>query len=236
VAVRAVENGDAGTFCRKQVSKAYLERINDGEVAACVKSEGSVPEEASSARATKAALKADEAHAEVTVVLKGGSYDGASGGVAMVRERGAWKLDDYDDEFIRSAFLAAIQALDQGAISTPGMKACFTRQVKTMPIAKVRELTYTSDAEEEKGEKLLLGMAEKCPDAALAEYGATTLTEGVTNNGNHKPDYVKCLYKEFKFLLEVTLFGQQFDRDPARTSPPSPRFFALRDPFENCGG
>jgi hypothetical protein len=85
------------------------------------------------------------------------------------------------------------------------MKACFTRQVKTMPIAQVRELTYTSDADEKKkGEKLLLGMAEKCPDSALAEYGATTLTEGVGEKGNHRPGYVKCLYKEFKFFLEIT--------------------------------
>jgi hypothetical protein len=204
-AVRAVENGDAATFCRKQAGKAYLERIYDGDVAKCVKSEGSVPEDESKARATKAVVKADEAHAVVTVVLRGGSYDGATGGVEMVKERGAWKVDDYDDEFIRSAFLAAIQTLDEGAISTPGMKACFTSQVKAMPIGQVRELTYTSDAEEEKqGRKLLLGMAEQCPESALAEYGATTLTEGVTENGKHKPGYVKCLYKEFKFALEIT--------------------------------
>jgi hypothetical protein len=204
-AVRAVENGDASSFCRKQASKAYLQRIYDGDVAKCVKSEGSVPEETSAARATKAVVKADETHAEVTVVLKGGSYEGATGGVEMVKEREAWKVDDYDDDFIRSAFLAAIQTLDEGAISTPGMKKCFTRQVKTMPIEKVRELTYTSDAEEEKkGKELLLGMAEKCPDSALAEYGATTLTEGVHESDRHKPGYVKCLYKEIKFFLEVT--------------------------------
>jgi hypothetical protein len=39
-AVRAVENLDAATFCRKQVSKGYLDRIYDGDVTACVKSEG----------------------------------------------------------------------------------------------------------------------------------------------------------------------------------------------------
>jgi hypothetical protein len=204
-AVRAVENGDATTFCRKEVSKGYLQRIYGGDLAACVKSEGSVPEETSTARATKAVVKPDETHAVVTVVLKGGSYEGATGGVEMVKERGAWKLDDYDDKFIRSSFLAAIKTLDEGAISTPGMKACFTRQVKAMPAAAVRELTYTSAAnEEKKGKKLLLGMAEKCPESALAEYGATTLTEGLTEKGDHKPGYVKCLYKEFKAFLELT--------------------------------
>jgi hypothetical protein len=204
-AVRAVENSDAASFCRHQASKGYLDRIYGGDVAACTRSEGSVPEEASSARATKAVVKSDDTHAEVAIVLTGGSYDGASGSVEMVKERGAWKVDDYDDDFIRSAFLAAIQTLDEGAISTPGMKACFTRQVKGMPIAKVRELTYTSNSDEEKkGRKLLLGMAEKCPESALAEYGATTLTEGLTEKGDHKPGYVNCLYKEIKAFLELT--------------------------------
>jgi hypothetical protein len=166
---------------------------------------GSVPEDASTAKASKAVVRPDETHAAVTVTLKGGSYDGATGEVEMVKERETWKVDDYADDFIRSAFLAAIQTLDEGAISTPGMKACFTRQVEAMPIGQVRELTYTSDAEEEKkGKKQLLAMAEKCPESALAEYGATTLTEGITESGKHKPGYAKCLYKEFKFLLEVT--------------------------------
>jgi len=82
----AVESGDAATLCRKQVSKGYLERIYDGDVAACVKSEGSVPEEASTARARNAVVKGGETHAEVSIVLTGGSYDGASGGVEMVKE------------------------------------------------------------------------------------------------------------------------------------------------------
>jgi hypothetical protein len=41
----------------------------------------------------------------------------------MVREGGAWKVDDYDDAFVRSAFLSSIRTVDEGAVSTPGMKA-----------------------------------------------------------------------------------------------------------------
>jgi hypothetical protein len=204
-AVRVVENNDAASYCRKEISAAYLDRVYHGDLTTCLKSEGSVPEEASKARATKAVVKPDEKHAVVAVVLKGGSYDGAAGSVEMVREQGAWKLNDYDDALVRSSFLAAIQTLDEGAISTPGMKACFTRQIKSMPAAQVRELVYTSAAQEEKkGKKLLLGMAEKCPESALAEYGATTLTAELKPKGKHKPGYVKCLYKEIKAFLELT--------------------------------
>ena len=48
-------------------------------------------------------------------------------------------------------------------------------------------------------------MAGKCPESALAEYGARTLTDELDiKPGVHKPGYVKCLYKEINFLLEVT--------------------------------
>jgi hypothetical protein len=237
-AVRAIEDLDASTFCRKRVSKGYIDRVYDGDIAACVKSEGSVPEEGSSVRATKAVVKADEAHADVTVVLKGGSYDGATGGVEMVKEREAWKLDDYDDEFVRSAFLAAIQTLDEGAISTPGMKACFTGQVEAMPIAKVRELTYTSAADEEKkARKLLLGMAEKCPESALAEYGATTLTEGLEEaGGKHKPGYEKCLYNEIKAFLELTGITTELLAEHPSFAAVAALEGIAEGAKENCGG
>jgi hypothetical protein len=236
--VRALESDDAATFCRKEASKGYIRRIYHGDVAACAKSEGSVPEEASTVRATKAVVKADETRAEVTVVLKGGNYDGATGGVEMVKERGAWKLDDYDDAFVRSSFLAAIQTLDEGAISTPGMKACFTRQVKTMPVAQVRELTDTSAADEEKkGKKLLLGMAEKCPESALAEYGATTLTEGLSEEGGkHKPGYVKCLYKEFKAFLELTEITTELLEEHPNFAAVAALEGIAEGAKQNCGG
>jgi hypothetical protein len=236
-AVRAVENGDAGSFCRKQVSKAYLQRIYDEDVATCVKSEGAVPEDTPAAKATKAVVRPDEAHAEVTVSLKGGTLDGASGEVEMVKEREAWKVDDYADDFIRSAFLAAIRTLDEGAISTPRMKACFTRQVKGMPIGKVRQLTYASDADDKKkGNKTLLAMAKKCPDSALAEYGAATLTEGVHESDIHKPGYVKCLYKEIEFLLEVTGLTTELLVEHPSFAAVAALEGIVEEAKKNCGG
>jgi hypothetical protein len=142
----------------------------------------------------------------VTISLIGGDLDGTSGAVEMVKEGGAWKVDEFGDDFIRSAFLASIETVDEGAISTPGMKACFSRQVKELPAATVRDLTYAADAGDVKTQnKGLLRMAKKCPESALAEYGARTLTDELdVKKGQHKPDYVPCLYKEIKFLLEVS--------------------------------
>jgi hypothetical protein len=74
------------------------------------------------ARGPERSVQRDQRHATVTVSLTGGDLDGTSGGVEMVREGGAWKVDDYDDAFVRSAFLASIKTVDEGAVSTPGMK------------------------------------------------------------------------------------------------------------------
>jgi hypothetical protein len=216
-AERAVENTDAGSFCRGQVSKGYLGRVYGGDLKKCIGSEGSVPLKIGRATATDAVVEPDERHAEVTVSVAGGSLDGSAGGVEMVKEGKAWRLDDFGDDFLRSAFLASIKVADEGALSTPGMKACFTRQVKTLPAATVRHLTYLSHAGEAEAEDAVLTkLAAKCPESALAEYGARTLTDEVGKGGNHKPGYEKCLYGEIKAQLELTgitleLFGEHPD-------------------------
>jgi hypothetical protein len=212
-AVAAVENTDAKSFCTEEASKGYLQAVYGGDLKKCVKSEGSVPLNQGTASAGDTVVKPGEAHAAVTVSISGGSLDGTSGGVMMVKEGGAWKVDEYDDDFLRSAFGAAIEVTDKGALSVPAMKKCFNRQLKTLPADTVRELTYLSDAgATEKENAGLLKIAENCPQSALAEYGATALTSEIDETG-HKPGYEKCLYDGIKFGLETTkitteLFGE----------------------------
>jgi hypothetical protein len=215
-AVAAIENTDPKAFCREQASKGYLQRVYSGDLKKCVGSEGSVPDEAGKATAGDATLKPDEAHAEVSISISGGSLEGASGAVEMVKEGGAWKVDGYDDDFLRSAFQAAIDVTDKGALSVPKMKACFTKQLKTLPADTVRELTYLSDRGATETENAgLTRIAENCSPAALAEYGATALTEEIDTTG-HRPGYRKCLYKGISFGLETVdittkLFGAHPD-------------------------
>lgn len=237
-AVRAVENPDADSFCRREVSKGYLAEIYEGDVAKCADSDGSVPTRPSTAKATGVKVRADQRHAIVTVSLTGGDLDGTSGGVAMVKEGGAWKVDEFDDRFVRSAFLASIETVDEGAISTPGMKKCFSRQVKAMPAAAVRELTYASNTEDVKGQnRQLLKMAEKCPDSALAEYGARALTDELdVAKGEHKPGYVKCLRKEIEFFLELTDITTELLADKPSFAAVAALEGIVEGAKENCGG
>lgn len=237
-AVRAVENPDAASFCRREASNGYLAQIYDGDVGKCADSDGSVPTRPSRATAAGVKMGTDQRHATVGVSLTGGDLDGTSGGVAMVKEGGDWKVDEFDDRFVRSAFLASIETVDEGAISTPGMKKCFGRQVKAMPAAAIRELTYASAADDVKGQnEQLLKMAEKCPESALAEYGARALTDELdVAKGDHKPGYVKCLRKEIEFFLELTGITTELLADKPGFAAVAALEGIVEGAKENCGG
>ncbi len=202
-ATRAIEAADAKPFCRQMVSAGYIKRIFDGDVRKCVSSEGSVPEDSGKARVTAVALdQKDETRATVAIAVSGGDLDGTAGHLEMVEEEDGWKLDDYEDDYLRSAFLAAIRSVDEGAVSTGPMKACFTRQVKALDAATIRKLNFASDSDEQNeldGE--LKELAEGCPHA-LADYGAKTLTQGLAEK--RSPAFARCIRRELFFLLDIT--------------------------------
>jgi hypothetical protein len=235
-AVRAIESDDGAELCRKLLSRVYIERVYDGNVAKCIKTADESDEEPGEVKATKPTVRADETHAVVTVAVGGGSLDGAGGQLAMVKE-GTWKVEDYGDDLVRSTFLAAIRNNDEGLVSTPEMKACFSRQVKQLPADRIRHLTYASSADEEKEvEAGLLKMAEKCPESALAEYAAGAFTDGLVNKGNHKPGYVSCIHKELKFLFEVTGITSELLVDHPSFAATAALEGIAEGAKKNCGG
>ncbi len=203
-AVRAMESNDGDELCHKLLSKIYIDRVYDGNVAECVRA-AEDDDAPGKAKATKPKVNADETKATVTIAISGGSVDGAGGQLEMVKE-GTWKVADYDDDLIKSTFIAGIESSDEGLVSTPEMRACFVRQINAMPVAEIRHLTYASSSKEKekKVEGKLLKMAGECPQSALAEYAAEEFTKGVVNKGNHKPGYVKCIHEELRSLLELT--------------------------------
>jgi hypothetical protein len=235
-AVQATDNTDAKTFCREQVTAAFIKRVYGGSLKKCVGSEGTLPEHPGKATAGDATLDPDEEGADVRISIAGGSLDGATGGVRMVEEGGAWKIDDYDDDFLRSSFLASIRSVKEGAISTPGMKACFTKQLHTLPAATVRELSYLSDSGDEAAEfTAMKKIARKCPASALAEYGATALTAEIEAKG-HKPGFRTCLYGEIKGALELTgITLELFGEHPSQTAVAALEGI-VEGAKENCGG
>jgi hypothetical protein len=202
--VKAVESEDAKAFCRTMVTDHYLQLVYGGGVDKCIASDDAVPDDAGKAKVTAIRVdQKDEKKAEAAVAVSGGELDGTAGHLEMVEEEDGWKVDDVGDDYVRSTFLAAIENVDEGAVSTPTMKACFSRQVKTLDAATIRELTFFSYRGEKKEvTDALLPLAEKCPNA-LADYGAREFTKGLIAKGK-SPAYVHCLRDEIRFFLELT--------------------------------
>jgi hypothetical protein len=207
-AVQAVESKDPKAYCRTLVSAHYIDLVYDGDVKECLDSDESVADDPGQARvATVVVDPEDETRAEVKLTMRGGELDGTGGHLEMVEEKDGWRLDDVGDDYLRSAFLAEIETVDEGVVAIPSMKACFRHQVKTLDAGAIRDLTFTSDSgDKAASNEKLLKLAEHCPKA-LAEYGAWEITTGLEASGKRSPAFVKCIREEvtgFLLLTEIT--------------------------------
>jgi hypothetical protein len=201
----AVESKDPKAFCRTLVSPHYIDLVYKGDVQECIDSDESVLDNPGQARATAVVVDPkDETRAEVEVTMRGGELDGTAGHLEMVESDDGWRLDDIDDDYLRSAFLAEIATVDEGVVAIPSMKACFKRQVKTLDAAALRDLTFTNNSGDKAGTNAkLLKLAEHCPKG-LAEYGAWEITKGLEESGKRTPAFIDCIRKEVTFFLELT--------------------------------
>ncbi|HYC81129.1 MAG TPA: hypothetical protein VEB65_05045 [Solirubrobacterales bacterium] len=204
-AVEAIETENEKLFCRTLVSAHYLEVVYRGEVGECLESGESVADDPGEARVTRVVLDPrDETRAEVELTMRGGELDGAAGHVGMVEEEDRWKLDDFGDDYLRSALIAEIRTVDSGVAAIPQMKACYAKQVRKMDAAEVRQLTLVNNGGHEAEVRAkLLKLAENCP-AALAEYTAWEITKGLAESGKRSPAFVRCIREEATGLLLLT--------------------------------
>jgi hypothetical protein len=194
---------DPKVFCRQLVSEHLVATVYGGDVTRCLDSDEPVPQEAGKAHVFSVELDPKtERSAEVKLRVDGGTQDGAAGHLEMVKEGGAWKLDDYGDDFLRSVIVVEIDVIDEGAAANPLMKKCLGAQFEDLPAAKIRELTYEDDNDKTAMvNKELLKLSENCPHA-LADYGAEAFSEPL--KGEFPPAFVKCFRQELLLGFELT--------------------------------
>jgi hypothetical protein len=200
---KIVATEDPKVFCKQLVSKHLVAMVYGGDVTRCLDSDEPVPQEAGKADISSVKLDPKtERSAEVKLRVDGGTQNGATGHIEMVKEGGAWKLDDYGDDFLRSVIVVEIDVIDEGAAANPLMKKCLGAQFEDLPAAKIRELTF-EDSNDKTAlvNKELLKLSENCPNA-LADYGAEAFSEPL--KGDFPPAFIKCFRKELKFGFELT--------------------------------
>ena len=86
------------------------------------------------------------------------------------------------------------------------MRNCFGKQIEKLSEARLRRFSYQAMRDENKNaSKLLLKMAEECPNE-LAVYVADALTDGMEKEGKPKA-YVRCMRRGIRNLVAVTGLG-----------------------------
>jgi hypothetical protein len=201
-AAKAVGTEDIELFCTRLVSDRFLDELVDGDVKACKKST-LAGEDPGVPTVTEVAIDDGDARATAMIEIEGGESDGTAGHVELVRQRERWVLDRYRDDYLRSAFLTAIENVDEGAIALPRMKTCMGRQAVKLGPDRIRRIVYDATTDPAAMVKDLLPLAENCR-GALAEYGAKAIADALEEEGKRSPAFIRCIRDELETGLLIT--------------------------------
>lgn len=201
-AAKALATEDVALFCRRLVSDRFLDEVVRGNVAAC-KDSTLVGEDPGVPAVTEVEIDEDGARATAMVKIEGGESDGSAGHLVLVRQGERWVLDRYEDDYLRSAFLTAIENVDEGAIAIPRMKACMGRQAAELGPDRIRKIAYDASTDPAAMVRDLLPLSENCPEA-LAEYGAKEIADALAESGKRSPAFIRCIREELEAGLLLT--------------------------------
>ena len=201
-----LHSDDARLVCGTLVTTAFLDEVYGGDLQTCIDHPLHEAEDDKIGIEKIVDTQVQGSNAQVTVRVAGGKYKGAGGDLEFAKEGGAWKLDRYGADYLRSTFLTGVEATDTGALSVPQVRQCFGKQIGKLSEARLRRFSYQAMRDENKNaSKLLLKMAEECPDE-LAIYVADALTDGMEEEGKPKA-YVRCMRRGIRNLVAVTGLG-----------------------------
>lgn len=102
VLTRTATSADVKVQCETAVSRHFVQEVY-GNLEHCRLVNEPDPDDDLPTGATIVATRVDADKATTRMTIVGGALDGVSGRLALVRTNGAWKLDRFGDDFLRSA-------------------------------------------------------------------------------------------------------------------------------------
>lgn len=96
-----------------------------------------------------AGIAVDGARAAVRIQASGHAFEGVAGGVELVREGGAWKIDDLGADLLRATARASVRqgAATEPLLDDPSLRTCFADRLAGVPDDRLRELAYNTIGE-----------------------------------------------------------------------------------------
>lgn len=129
---RATISADVEVQCERTVSRRFVQEVY-GTLEHCRSVND--PDDVLSTGATIVETRVDADKATTRVAIAGGALDGVSGRVALVRIDGAWKLDRFGADFLRSA-IEHFPAGTSGAVLK--QRACVARASHNLSTRSLR--------------------------------------------------------------------------------------------------
>lgn len=204
-AERLLETRDAAVVCAELTTAGFVEEVFGGRRAACSRS--AIADASEEGEEEVVAVEVDGERAAVELRQAGGPADGAGGHATFVREGETWKLDRFEDDYVRSilgeSIVAAGAAGGTGAFTEPSLRDCMVDRVETLPAPAVRRILWaTLNPDRDAAYAALNAQLAKCPDE-LATYVTDQLVEGVFA-GKGSPAFLRCARRELRALLSLT--------------------------------
>jgi hypothetical protein len=202
-AQRLLSERDASVVCRTLVTDAFVQQAFGGDVQACARSE--IADAPQTGKQVVGDVRVTGPQASVEVVQRGGDQDGLGGHYTFVREGRSWKLDDLQDDLVRTLLVLAAgeagRAGGTGAFTYAPLRACVTKRFRSMPIDDARAFLFAGLRKADNAKKLGNKLIASCPKQ-LAGYVADGLADGLAED--HSPAYVDCMRRELTGLLWAT--------------------------------
>jgi hypothetical protein len=133
--------------CTSFATAAYLEQTTGltGEAAVeqCEKEAPETPD----AGVEVSSIEVDGERANAEVTLEGSDFDGQTVRIALAKEDGTWKTDEFVQfvDFDRAVLLKAIEeGLEEEDELTPSFVSCFVEQFEQLPEAKLEETVLSA--------------------------------------------------------------------------------------------
>ena len=200
----AEDEAEVKQVCAEDLSARFIKEVY-GDTEQCEENPLNDDSEIDVGVITAKDVAVDGSTATVAVVTEDGI--GGDGTWTMVEEDGAWKLDRYEDDFIRDSFMEAVDATPEGMLTFEPMKACITPKIANLDAATLRELTYQGAKDQtQKALDTMNALAEKCP-RQLNAYVADTLTNEVLAGQGLSKKQLKCAERQMGPLIELTGLG-----------------------------
>jgi hypothetical protein len=127
----------------------------------------------------------------------------ARGHLAYAEQAGQWRADRYEDDFVRSSLIEAVeQPQSSGLFSFPAERTCMVKKIPTMSIATLRRFLYASISHDPAARHDGIEFAAACPEQ-LSAFVAHRLMDAVPVAGRSKAQ-LTCIETTMARILPLT--------------------------------